>query len=54
MKESKYLAVSATYLDAGIGRPAPGFTDKTGFYLWLANYRPVTVIGNSIFVYKID
>lgn len=49
-----YLAVSATYLDFGLGKASKGYTDKTGFYEWLNNYTPVTVIGNSIFVYRID
>lgn len=53
MTESRYLAVSATFLQSGRGRPAPGFDQPTGFYNWLNAYTPVTVIGNSIFVYEI-
>lgn len=49
-----YLAVSATFLQGGRGKPAPGFDQPTGFYNWLNNYTPVAVIGHSIFVYKIE
>lgn len=42
-KEAKksWLAISATFRQGG-------------YYLWLNKYQPVTVIGNSIFVYYID
>jgi len=53
MTESKFLAVSATFLQGGRGLPVPGFDQKTGYYRWLDNYKPVKVIGYSIFVYKI-
>lgn len=53
MTESRYLAVSATFLQSGRARPAPGFDQPTGFYNWLNAYTPVAVIGNSIFVYEI-
>lgn len=49
-----YLAVSATFLQGGRGRPADGFNSPTGYYNWLNSYTPVAQIGNSIFVYKID
>jgi 4-amino-4-deoxy-L-arabinose transferase-like glycosyltransferase len=48
-----YLAVSATFLDGGRGKPAPGFSEPTGYYDWLNNFTPVAVIGHSIFVYHI-
>lgn len=48
-----YLAVSATFLQGGRGEPAPGFDQPTGYYLWLNQYTPVTVIGHSIFVYHL-
>jgi hypothetical protein len=48
-----YLAVSATFLQGGRGKPVPGFTDRTGYYDWLNNFQPLTTIGYSIFVYYI-
>ncbi|MDD2731762.1 MAG: glycosyltransferase family 39 protein [Candidatus Pacebacteria bacterium] len=52
--EGSYLAVSATLLQGGRGKPAPNFDQKTGYYLWLDKYQPMTVIGNSIFVFYIN
>jgi len=54
-KEAKgnWLAISATYLQGGRGLPAPGFDQPAGYYLWLNQYQPITIIGNSIFVYYI-
>jgi hypothetical protein len=49
-----YLAVSATMLQQGRGAPAPGFRSPTGYYDWLNFFEPITVIGNSIFVYHIQ
>ncbi len=48
-----YLALSATFLQGGRGKLAPGFYDKSGYYNWLNNFEPLTVIGHSIFVYYI-
>ncbi|MBU1102707.1 glycosyltransferase family 39 protein [Patescibacteria group bacterium] len=48
-----YLAVSATFLQGGRGKPAPGYKDQTGYYNWLNNFKPVTTIGYSIFVYYV-
>jgi hypothetical protein len=48
-----YLAVSATFLQQGRGKPAPGFKDQTGYYDWLNQFKPITIIGYSIFVYYI-
>lgn len=45
-----WLAVSATFL---MGSQGPYDDPKDPNYLWLNSYRPVTVIGNSIFVYRI-
>ncbi len=53
LPSGSYLAVSATFLQQGRGRPAPGFNDPTGYYRWLDKYTPITKIGYSIFVYKI-
>ncbi len=50
---NSYLAVSATLLQQGRGAPAPGYTSPTDYYDWLNFFKPVTVIGNSIFVYYI-
>jgi len=46
-----YLAVSATFLQGGRGKAAPGSDIKTGCYNWLNDYTPVAVIGHSIFIY---
>ena len=51
--KGSWLAISATFLQGGRGMPVPGFDQPTGYYLWLNQYEPVTVIGNSIFVYYI-
>jgi len=48
-----WLAVSATFLQGGRGVPNPEYKEKTGYYNWLTQYEPVTVIGNSIFIYHI-
>ncbi len=48
-----YLAVSATFLQGGRGKPAPGYKDQTGYYNWLNNFQPITTIGYSIFIYYI-
>ncbi len=49
-----WLAISATLLKGGQGKPAKGFGDKTDYYDWLKTYQPITVIGNSIFVYYVE
>lgn len=54
MPKGSYLAVSATLLQAGRGKPAPGFTQPSGYYRWLDKYTPIAQIGYSIFVFKID
>ena len=54
LPKGSYLAVSATFLQGGRGKPAPGFNGPYGYYLWLDNYTPVERIGYSIFVYKIQ
>ena len=52
--KGNYLAVSATLLQGGRGELAPGFNQPTGYYRWLNKYTPITKIGYSIFVYRID
>ncbi len=45
-----WMAISATFLQGSQGPPdMPNFVN----YLWLQYYKPVTVIGNSIFIYHI-
>lgn len=51
--KGSWLAISATLLQGGRGLAAKGFTSTTGYYRWLYNYKPITIIGNSIFVYYI-
>lgn len=48
-----WVAVSASLLRGGQAIPAPGFNNPTDQFFWLLPYTPVTVIGNSIFVYYI-
>jgi len=52
--KGNYLAISATFLQGGRGKPAPGFDQPTDCYQWLNNYQPVAKIGYSIFVYYIN
>lgn len=52
--KNQWLAVSATFLQGGRGKPALGYKDSTGCYNWLNDYQPVTTIGNSIFIYHIN
>ena len=54
LAKGSWLAVSATALQGGRGLAAPGFNQPTGYYRWLYDYKPITIIGNSIFVYYID
>jgi len=54
LPKGSYLAVSLTLLQGGKGNPAPGFDQKTGYYLWLDDYEPIARAGNSIFIYYID
>jgi len=54
LPKGSYLAISATFLQGGRGNPASGFDDPTGYYAWLDQYKPITRIGKSIFVYYIE
>ena len=54
LPKGSYLAVSATLLQGGRGKPAPSFNEPTGYYLWLNNYEPVARAGYSIFIYHIE
>lgn len=53
LPKGSYLAVSATFLQGGRGKPVPGFTQPYGYYNWLDKYTPISKIGYSIFVYYI-
>jgi len=53
LKSGDWLAVSATFLQGGRGKLAPGFKSPAGYYDWLNNLQPKSVIGYSIFVYQI-
>ena len=48
-----WLAVSATLLQGGRGKPVEGFNQPAEYYKWLDNYQPVARAGNSIFIYHI-
>jgi hypothetical protein len=48
-----WLAISATFKQQNQAIPTKGFSNRTDYYMWLNQYEPVTVIGNSIFVYYI-
>lgn len=50
-KSDGWLAISVTYLQETQG---PIERPQYPNYLWLKSYQPVTVIGNSIFVYRIQ
>jgi len=51
--KGKWIAVSATFKQQGQALSTKGWSQPTDFYFWLNEYTPVTVIGNSIFVYYI-
>ena len=53
LSPNSWIAISATLLQGGRGLPNAEYNEKTGYYNWLNQYEPVTVIGNSIFVYQI-
>lgn len=54
-QEPGWYAISATFLDEAFGTPVGRYTrSEQDSYLWLRDKTPVTVIGHSIFVYKID
>ena len=49
-----WIAVSATNLQNGRGKPVRNFPNATGYYSWLNKYDPIAVINYSIFVYHIE
>jgi hypothetical protein len=52
LKSGEWIAVSATLLMGGQGKPARGYASPTGYYDWLKAYEPKTIIGHSIFVFQ--
>jgi hypothetical protein len=52
--KGSWLAVSATFLQQGRATATKGWPHSTTYYSWLNDYEPVTVIGNSIFIFYID
>lgn len=52
--KGNYLAISASFLQGGKGIAIPTLPQPSGYYRWLDNYKPVTKIGYSIFIYRID
>ncbi len=52
--KGSWLAISGTLLQGGRAISTKGFDQSTMHYMWLNEYEPVVVIGNSIFVYYID
>ncbi len=52
-KPKGWLAVSATLLQGGRGKPIRGFDQPAEYYRWLDEYQPVARAGNSIFIYYI-
>ncbi|HUW71778.1 MAG TPA: glycosyltransferase family 39 protein [Candidatus Humimicrobiaceae bacterium] len=54
LPKGSYLAVSATLLQGGRGEVIPTLPQASGYYRWLNKYTPVTIIGHSIFIYKIE
>lgn len=51
-QSNSWIAVSATFLQNSNGQRPDG-TNSRNNYLWLDSFEPVTVIGNSIFVWHI-
>jgi len=49
-----WIAISATLLQQGRAKPAPGYNQDTTYLNWLNNYQPVARAGNSIFIYHIQ
>jgi hypothetical protein len=49
-----WIAISATFLQEGRAKPAPGYDRDTAYFNWLNQYEPFTRIGNSIFVYYLE
>ncbi|MBU1292226.1 glycosyltransferase family 39 protein [Patescibacteria group bacterium] len=50
---NSWIAISASFIQSGRGITTKGFIEKADYYNWLDQYEPITIIGNSIFVYYI-
>ena len=53
LPKGSFLAISASQLQGGRGIPVKGYDGPSGYYNWLNNYKPIAIIGHSIFVYLI-
>ncbi len=53
LNSGDWLAISANSLQGGRAEAVKGYDKPTDYYRWLDKYEPVTVIGYSIFVYRI-
>ena len=51
--KGSWLAISATFKQQGQAVQVKGWNQPTDEYMWLMQFEPVTVVGNSIFVYYI-
>jgi len=54
LPKGSYLAVSATFLQGQRAKTPPDYDRPATQYEWLDNYRPVVIVGHSIFVYHIQ
>jgi hypothetical protein len=52
--QTGWLAISATLLKGGCATAVKGFDQSTRHHEWLCAMTPVTVVGNSIFVYYVS
>ena len=52
--KNNYLAISATFLQGGKGKPIVEIPQAVNYYQWLNDYEPIARIGYSIFVYYVD
>jgi hypothetical protein len=52
LPKGSYLAVSATFLQNGRGKPVSNFSQTKNCYKWLDDYQPVEKIGYSIFIFQ--
>ncbi len=52
--QNSWLAVSATFLQQGRAVPTKGWDQPTDYYMWLNEYEPVEIVGNSIFIFYIE
>jgi hypothetical protein len=53
LQPGSFIAISATFYQNDMGQRVASLDQPGGFYSWLKQYQPVTVIGNSILIYYI-